>query len=206
MDKSRLGARRPVRSWRIEAPRNSLKTPENSQKSSLTQRPGSPAAQDAQRAQQSNSETPVKKLRFLPFLFSTHQVYAPGAPGRFFHTNPQKTGKNFWDAGWLSRKQVYGYTRPGHKLVSWRYRKDRNAWFFTWDLTSPEAPAAGLRCVAAAGVAAVAAARQSNSKLPEINNKLIRSVVLGALDWPGAPGTSVQVLLLRTCHQEWFVI
>jgi hypothetical protein len=40
--------------------------------------------------------------------------------------------------------------------------------------------------VAAAGVAAVAAARQSNSKLPEINNKLIRFVVLGALHWPGA--------------------
>jgi hypothetical protein len=73
VDKSRLGAGRPVRSWGIEAPRNSLKTPENSQKSSQSQRPGSPAAQDAQRAQQSNSETPVKKLRFLPFLFLSHR-------------------------------------------------------------------------------------------------------------------------------------
>ena len=74
---------RPVRSWGIKAPRNSLKTPENSQKSSLTQRPGSCAAQDAQRAQLLNSETPVKKLRFLPFLFLRHGSVAPGAPGKF---------------------------------------------------------------------------------------------------------------------------
>jgi len=41
-------------------------------------------------------------------------------------------------------------------------------------------------CVAAAGVAAVTCCADQTPKLPEINNKLIRSVVLGALDWPGA--------------------
>ena len=46
--------------------------------------------------------------------------------------------------------------------------------------------------MAAAGVAAVAAARQSNSKLPILIIKLIRFVVLGALHWPGAPGTLVR--------------
>ena len=68
------------------------------------------------------------------------------------------------------------------------YRKGGNARFFTWDLNSFEAPAAGMVCLAAAALAAVAAAGpaapQSNSETPCINNKLIRSVVLGA----GRPG------------------
>ena len=67
-------------------------------------------------------------------------------------------------------------------------RKDGNAWFFAWDLTSPEAPAASVGCVAAAALAAVTCCADQTPKLPVINNKLIRSVVLGALDWPGAPG------------------
>ena len=60
--------------------------------------------------------------------------------------------------------------------------------------------------MAAAGVAAVTCCADQTPKLPILIIKLIRSVVLGALDWPGAPGTSVQVLLLRTCHQTEFVI
>ena len=99
MDKSRLGAGRPVRSWGIKAPRNSLKTPENSRKSSLTQRPGSPAAQHVPRAQQSNSETPVKKLRFLPFLFSICSGYTGRArwyfPGNLRNKIRRKQGKIF---------------------------------------------------------------------------------------------------------------
>jgi len=121
VDKSRPGARRPVRSWGIEAPRNSLKTPENSQKSFLTQRPGSPAAQDAQRAQLLNSETPVKKLRFLPFLFSIHQVCPAGArwyfPCNLRNKIPVFCQKNFeMHLDMLPGEGIY--TRPGHKLVS----------------------------------------------------------------------------------------
>ena len=42
--------------------------------------------------------------------------------------------------------------------------------------------------MAAAALAAITCCADQTPKLPEINNKLIRSVVLGALDWPGAPG------------------
>ena len=45
-----------------------------------------------------------------------------------------------------------------------------------------------MGCVAAAGMAAVTCCADQTPKLPVINNKLIRSVVLGALDAPGAPG------------------
>ena len=124
MDKSRLGARRPVRNWGIKAPRNSLKTPENSRK--LPKKfpdpeAGHPASQRVPRAQQSNSETPVKKLRFLPFLFSTHQVYAPGAPGKFLcnlrNKIPVFCQKNFEKhLDLLPGEGIY--TRPGYKSVS----------------------------------------------------------------------------------------
>jgi hypothetical protein len=121
VDKSLPGARRPVRSWGIEAPRNSLKTPVNSQIFSQSQRPGFPAAQDAQRAQLPNSETPVNKLRFLPFLFSTHQVYAPGAPGKFLcnlrNKIPVFCEKNFeMHLDMLPGEGIY--TRPGYKRES----------------------------------------------------------------------------------------
>ena len=42
--------------------------------------------------------------------------------------------------------------------------------------------------MAAAALAAVTCCADQTPKLPVINNKLIRSVVLGALDAPGAPG------------------
>ena len=83
MDKSRPGARRPVRSWGIKDPRNSLKTPENSRKSSLTQRPGSPAALVCPAGPASKLRNSRKKTKVSAIFVPEPQVYAPGARREF---------------------------------------------------------------------------------------------------------------------------
>ena len=57
--------------------------------------------------------------------------------------------------------------------------------------------------MAAAALAAVTCCADQTPKLPVINNKLIRSVVLGALDWPGAPGTSVRNFNTSHLSSDW---
>ena len=117
MDKSRSSHRAPGAQMHESKLRNSLKTPENSQKSSQLPEAGISAAQDAQRAQLLNSETPVKKLRFLPFLFLKRGSVAPGArrenPCNLRNKIPVFCEKNFEMHLDLPGDEGI-YTRPGH--------------------------------------------------------------------------------------------
>ena len=95
MDKSRPGARRPVRSWGIKAPQNSLKTPENSRKSSQLQeagilQPGATSRDSDSKLRNSRKKTKVSAI----FVFHLCQE-APGARRATFGIKSQKTPKNF---------------------------------------------------------------------------------------------------------------
>jgi hypothetical protein len=106
---------------RIEAPRNSLKTPENSQKSSLTQRPGSPAAQDVAAGPASKLRNSRKKVKVSAIFVPERQVTHRARPGTSRATFGIKSlvfcEKNFaFHLDMLPGEGIY--TRPGYKRVS----------------------------------------------------------------------------------------
>jgi len=125
------GAGRPVRSWGIEAPRNSSKTPVNSQKSSLTQRPGSPAALVCPAG-------PAVKLRNSRKKTKVSAIFVPEAWLRRHRARPLILNSTFGIKSQFSAKKILRSILTGQEAKVYipgrdisempeEYRKDGNA-------------------------------------------------------------------------------